>query len=105
MINIISKNSNLSTIDRLGELRAQIADLTEIADNLSNEIKALGAGKHQGDLFDATVTVVDEAWSVDPKAIAVKLREVLGSEAYDRFCAANQRKRAGYTSLKLTARS
>lgn len=105
MITVVSNKSNLSDIDRLGELKAQIADLTAIAETLAADIKAKGAGSYDGDLFTATVTVVDDRYSADPKAIATKLREALGDAAYDRFCAANQKKTAGYTALKLTARN
>ena len=102
---VISNKSNLTDIDRLGELKAQIADLTKIADNLADDIKALGAGRHEGELFDAAVSVVEDRYSADPKAISAKLKELMGEAAFDRFCAANQKKTSGYTSLKLTART
>lgn len=105
MITVISNKSNLTEIDQLGELKAQIADLTALADGLAASIKELGAGSHDGDLFTATVTKVDEAWSADPKAIAAELKRLMGVEAFDRFCAANLKKREGYTSLKLTSRN
>ena len=105
MTTSISRVSNLTDIDRLGELKAQIADLTKIADGLADEIKALGAGRHEGELFDATVSVVEDRYAADPKAISAKLKELLGDKAFDRFCAANQKKTSGYTSLKLTARN
>lgn len=105
MITVVSSKSNLCDIDRLGELKAQIADLQELADKLASDIKELGAGKHEGDLFSATVSKVEDAWSADPKAISKKLQELMGPAAFERFCAANQKKRAGYTSLTLNARS
>lgn len=105
MITFISNKTNLSTIDQLGELKAQIADLQALADKLSLEIKDMGPGKHEGDLFSATVSKVEDAWSADPKAISKKLQELMGAAAFDRFCAANQKKRAGYTSLTLSARN
>lgn len=105
MITVISNKSNLCDIDRLGELKAQIADMQDLADKLAKNIKEMGAGRHDGDLFSASVSKVDDRWSVDSKAVAVKLRELMGAEAYDRFCAAHQKKTAGYTSLTLTARS
>ena len=49
---VISNKSNLTDIDRLGELKAQIADLTKIADGLADEIKALGA---DGEAYAADV--------------------------------------------------
>lgn len=105
MMTVITSKSNLCDIDRLGELKAQIADLQELAEKLALDIKAMGPGKHEGDLFSATVSKVEDAWSADPKAISAKLKELLGDKSFERFCAANQKKRAGYTSLTLTARS
>jgi len=105
MTTILMTKSNLCDIDQLGELKAQIADLTKLADGLAADIKKRGAGKHEGDLFSATVSVVDDRWSADGKAIAAKLKELMGEAAFDRFCAANQKKTAGYTSLTLSARN
>lgn len=105
MTTILMTKSNLCDIDQLGELKAQIADLTKLADGLASDIKKRGAGKHEGDLFSATVSVVEDRWSADPKAIAAKLKELMGDAAFDRFCAANQKKTAGYTSLTLSARN
>ena len=104
MASVFSRISNLTDIDRLGELKAQIADIQSMADELASTIKDMGAGRHDGELFSATVSVVDDRYAADPKAIATKLLEVLGKEAFDRFCAANQKKTSGYTTLKLTAR-
>lgn len=101
----INKHTNLTDIDRLGELRAQIADLTAAADELASGIKARGAGSHEGDLFTATVSVVEERSVADPKAIAGKLLDLMGQKAFDRFCAAHLKRVAGYTTLKLTARN
>jgi len=105
MVKVISNKSNLCEIDQLGELKAQIADLQTVADRLADNIKEMGAGKHDGELFSATVTKVEESWSADPKAIAAELKRLMGVEAFDRFCAANLKKREGYTSLKLTSRN
>jgi hypothetical protein len=105
MTTIIMSKSNLCDIDQLGELKAQIADLKALEDKLAKGIKDRGAGKHEGDLFSATVSVVEDRWSADPKAIAAKLKELMGDAAFDRFCAANQKKTAGYSSLTITARN
>lgn len=105
MHTVIFNKTNLIDIDQLGEIKAQIADLKVLEEKLAKGIKERGAGKHDGDLFSATVSVVDDRWSADPKAIAAKLKELLGDVAFDRFCAANQKKAAGYTSLTITARN
>lgn len=104
MASIFRTTSNLGPIDRLGEIKAQIADLQEVADALAADLKAQGAGTYDGELFTATVAVVDERWSPDPKAIAAKLREAIGDDAFDRFAAANQKRTSGYTALKLASR-
>ena len=101
---VFSRAHNLCTIDQLGEIKAQIADLTSVADKLAADIKDLGAGSHDGDLFTATVCVIDDRYSVDPKAVEKKLREMLGEKAFASFAQANQKKTSGYTSLKLAAR-
>ena len=104
MATIFSRAHNLTTVDQLGEVRAQIADLTAVADALAAQIKELGAGSHDGDLFTATVSVVNERWSADPKAIEAKLLAVLGEKSFASFVAAHQKRTAGYTALKLGAR-
>ena len=99
------EQSNLTMIDRLGEMKAQIADMTKQADELAAAVKAKGAGTHEGALFNATVTVVDERSVADPKAIEAKLAELMGKQAFEAFCKANQKRVAGYTALKLTSRN
>jgi hypothetical protein len=104
MATVFSRAHNLCNIDQLGEIKAQIADLTAVADKLAAEIKELGAGSHDGDLFTATVSVIDDRFSADPKAVATKLLEVLGEKKFASFAAAHQKKTSGYTTLKLAAR-
>lgn len=104
MATLFSRAHNLCNIDQLGEIKAQIADLTSVADKLAAEIKDLGAGGHDGDLFTATVCVIDDRYSTDPKAVEKKLREMLGEKAFESFAKDNQKKTSGYTSLKLAAR-
>jgi hypothetical protein len=104
MATIFSRAHNLCNIDQLGEIKAQIADLTAVANKLAAEIKALGAGSHDGDLFTATVSVVDDRFAADPKAVEAKLKEVLGDKSFASFAKANQKKTSGYTSLNLAAR-
>ena len=104
MATIFSSAHNLTTIDQLGEIKSQIADLTAVADKISAQIKELGAGSHDGELFTATVSVIDERWSADPKAIEAKLLAVLGEKSFASFVAAHQKRTSGYTALKLVAR-
>jgi len=104
MATVFSRAHNLCDIDQLGEIKAQIADLSAVADKLSADIKALGAGSYDGDLFTATVCVVDDRFSTDPKAVEAKLRELLGEKKFASFAKANQKRTSGYTALKLAAR-
>lgn len=105
MATIISGH-NLTTVDRLGEIKAQIADLTKIHDAMSAEIKSSGPGRYEGEMFVATVSEVEERSSPDPKAVAEKLREVMGDDAYLSFVndAANRKTTAGYCTIRLASR-
>jgi hypothetical protein len=93
--------SNISPVDRLGDVKAEIARLKEIEAFLIDEIKALGAGAHDGDLFRATVSDVAERQSLDVKAAEAKLRE-LGVDG--RWFSKNQKVTKGYTTVKVVAR-
>jgi hypothetical protein len=48
--------SELSAVDELGLLKAQIADLTKKADVLKNALIAQGDGAYDGSLFRASVS-------------------------------------------------
>ena len=65
-----------SPVDRLGAINAQIKDLQDKAAILADEIKGWGAGRHEGELFAATVSDVPARESVDPKAMQAKLVEL-----------------------------
>ena len=93
--------SNIHPADRLGDIKAEIARLSEIAKFLDGEIKALGAGAHEGDLFRATVSEVAEGSTLDAKAAEAKLRE-LGVDG--RWFSKNQKVRKGSTSVRVVAR-
>lgn len=88
-----------SPIDRLGAINAQIANLTEQAEPLKVEIKAMGVGTHNGQLFAANVAEVAPSESYDPAAMEAKLRE-LGVD--NRWFKRNTKIRAGY--LRLTVK-
>ena len=60
------------TIDTIGNLRAQIADLQAEVKAHEAALKAEGAGYYEGDLFAGTVSEVDGT-RVDWKAVAAKL--------------------------------
>ena len=91
----------ISPVDRLGEVKAEIARLSEIAKFLETEIKTLGVGAHEGDLFRATVSEVADRETLDAKAAEAKLRE-LGVDG--RWFSKNQKVTKGYTTVKVVAR-
>lgn len=65
-----------SPVDRLGALNAQIAELQAKAKILSDEIKGWGAGRHEGELFSATVAEIPGRETIDAKAMQAKLEEL-----------------------------
>lgn len=62
----------IETVDALGTIQAQIANLTAQADALKAALSAIGAGSYEGDLFRATVAKFDRE-SLDMKAVRAKL--------------------------------
>lgn len=91
----------ISPIDRLGEIKAQIADLKAIEAFLTEEVKALGVGAHEGSLYRASVSQIEERTSVDPKAMQAKLIE-LGVDG--RWFSRHLKTTTGYTAVKVVAR-
>jgi hypothetical protein len=94
-------NTDVSNIDRLGEVKAQIADLQAIEKKLVEAIKDQGIGKHEGEWFSASVIQIDDRFSLDTKAAEAKLRE-LGVDG--RWFTKNQKKTSGYTTVRINAR-
>jgi hypothetical protein len=92
---------SISPVDRLGAIRAQIADLKKVEAFLTDEVKALGVGAHDGDLFRAAISEVDSRTSLDAKAAEAKLIE-LGVDG--RWFSKHQKTTAGYTVVKVSAR-
>jgi len=93
--------SNISPIDRLGQIKAEIARLKDIETFLVDEVKALGAGAHDGEEYRANVIVTDDRQSLCPKAAEAKLRE-LGVDG--RWFSKNQKTTKGSTSVRVNAR-
>lgn len=88
--------SNMTTVDQLGNLQAEIAALQTQETDLKDLLKAEGVGTIEGDLYDATVFDSERkttAW----KSIATKL----GATAQ---MIAGNTKRSITTSVKVTAR-
>jgi len=59
-------------IDALGAIKAQIAALEEREKELRDEVAAMGAGSHEGELFKVTV-IMTERETLDMKAVRAKL--------------------------------
>jgi hypothetical protein len=97
----VARISNVSPIDRLGQIKAEIARLKEIETFLVDEVKALGAGAHDGEEYRANVIITGDRQTLDPKAAEAKLRE-LGVDG--RWFSKNQKTVKGSTSVRVTAR-
>ena len=62
----------LTNVDRLGMLLAQIAELQEQAEALKDGLKNEGEGRYAGNLYDAVVTLSERA-TVDYKQLVKDL--------------------------------
>ncbi len=92
----MARKSNMTIVDQLGTLQAEIAELTAQERKLKDQLIAEGEGIHEGDLFNANV-IVSERKNVAWKKIAEKL----GATA--QMIAGNTTK-LEVTSVKVTAR-
>ena len=90
-----------SVVDRLGDIKAQIAELKAIEANLIGVLTNGGEGAVEGTTFRATVSTIAERSSLDAKAAEAKLRE-LGVDG--RWFSKNQKTTKGYTTVKVVAR-
>lgn len=88
-------------VDRLGDIKAQIADLKKIEAELAERLIASGEAAIDGRFYRATVVTTAESSSLDPKAAEAKLRE-LGVDG--RWFSKNQKVRKGSTSVRVVAR-
>lgn len=91
----------VSPIDRLGDIRAEIARLKEIEAILIDDVKDLGPGAHEGAAYRAAVSVVEDRQTLDAKAAEAKLRE-LGVDG--RWFSRHQKLVKGYTTVRVSAR-
>jgi hypothetical protein len=98
---VAHKIETISPIDRLGDVKARIADLKALEAFLIEEIKALGVGAHEGASYHASVSVVAERTAPCPKAMEAKLID-LGVDG--RWFNRNLKTSAGYTTVKVSAR-
>lgn len=88
-------------VDRLGDIKAQIADLKRIEADLVQRLIDNGADAVDGRAYRATVSQVAERQSLDAKAAEAKLRE-LGVDG--RWFSKNQKTAKAYTTVKVVAR-
>lgn len=90
-----------SVVDRLGNIKAQIAELKAVEANLVALLANTGDDAIDGEVFRATISQVAERQSLDVKAAEAKLRE-LGIDG--RWFSKNQKVTKGYTTVKVVAR-
>lgn len=88
-------------VDRLGDIKAQIADLKKIEADLVARVTDAGVDAVDGRFFRATVSQVAERQTLDVKAAEAKLRE-LGVDG--RWFSKNQKVSKAYTTVKVVAR-
>lgn len=88
-------------IDRLGDIKAQIADLKKVEAELAAAIIQSVSDAHDGRFYRATVVHTAESFSLDPKAAEAKLRD-LGVDG--RWFSKNQKSRKASVSVRVTAR-
>ena len=88
-------------VDRLGDVKAQIADLKKIEAELAARLIEAGEDAIDGRAYRATVSQVAERNSLDAKAAEAKLRE-LGVDG--RWFSKNQKTTKGYTTVKVVGR-
>lgn len=75
-----------NNIDRLGSLKAQIAELQAQADAIADDLRARGPGAYEGSLFKATVTDETLVETFDAKAAKAKLVELGVSDQWIAGC-------------------
>lgn len=98
---VVATITPISPVDRLGEIKAQIAELKAVEAFLIDEIKAMGAGAHEGAAYRASVSEVAARSAPDPKAMEEKLVE-LGVDG--RWFSRHQKTSAAYVTVKVSAR-
>lgn len=86
-----------SDVDRLGVIKAQIAELEKVEAALVAKVKAAGLGRLEGDLYE-TNTYAQERTSVNWQAIAEKV-------GYSPQLKAAHTKTAGVVVTKVQART
>jgi hypothetical protein len=103
----------VSAVDQLGLLQAQIATLQDAEKALKEDLKlqaiglGLKAGKGNGvdvvgSLFNAHISESDGRQSLDVAALEAKVRELMGSGA-EAFLAANTKVSKGSITLRVSA--
>ena len=94
-------NLSVAVVDRLGEVKAEIARLKEVEAQLAARLIESGEDAVDGALFRASIVRTAESQSLDPKAAEAKLRE-LGVDG--RWFSKNQKTRKGSISVRVVAR-
>jgi LysM repeat protein len=71
MSTVILSPSLAALTDEIGSIRAEIKRLEELNKQLTDQLKASGAGKHKGSIYKSTVYTVDPKDTVNWKAVAM----------------------------------
>ena len=93
-------DTTAAIVDRLGDIKAQIAQLKEVEADLIKRLIDNAEASVDGIAYRATVSVVAERQSLDVKAAEAKLRD-LGVDG--RWFSKNQKTTKGYTTVKVVA--
>lgn len=94
-------NLSVAVVDRLGEVKAEIARLKEVEAQLAARLIESGEDAVDGGLFRATIVRTAESTSLDVKAAEAKLRE-LGVDG--RWFSKNLKTRKASVSVRVVAR-
>ena len=68
----MTRTNLAAAIDRLGELKAQIADLAKLEAEVKTELKELGPGSYEGEKYRVTISD-SERDTLDMTAVREKL--------------------------------
>ena len=81
----MTRKSNMTTVDQLGSLMAEIAELQGQADALKADLVKEGVGTHEGDLFQATVFESERkntAWKKIAEKLNASAQMIAGNTTY-----------------------
>lgn len=90
-----------STVDTLGLLKARIAEMQAMAKSLEVELKANKPGTYTGQLYSVTVTEVAPSDRVNYKDMAAEMASLLSPAVVEDIKTNNTNRVEGYTRLNV----